>query len=141
MHIVLATKDTQPSLAAAHRPALFEQIKQLCQEQNCPVYGINGMAEHLHMVIALNPYHSLEGFINVIREKSTLWIQQSGLFPAFEGWRNEYAAFSYGEHNLPKLLAHIDKQKEYHSQHSFKEELIELLQEHGVPFKEEELFA
>ncbi|MUP39378.1 hypothetical protein [Labilibaculum euxinus] len=49
-------------------------------------------------------------------------------------------AFTYDVSAKDNLIAYVKNQKEHHSKLSYREEYIQLLEEHGVEFEEKYLF-
>ena len=52
----------------------------------------------------------------------------------FSGWQDGYAAFTYSIQYKNRLMEYIKTQEEHHKQISYKQELIQLLEEHGIEF-------
>ena len=71
-----------------------------------------------------------------IKLASSKYIKEDGLFPSFNGWQDGYAAFTYSIEAKNKLIEYVKNQEEHHKSKSYKEELIELLREHGVNYNE-----
>ena len=65
--------------------------------------------------------------------------KSQNLFPAFNGWQNGYGGFTYSIKDKDNLIEYVKKQEEHHKTVTFKDELIELLQEHGIDFDEKYL--
>ncbi len=66
-------------------------------------------------------------------------IKSQNLFPAFNGWQNGYGDFTYLIKDKDKLIEYDKRQEEHHKTLTFKDELIELLKEHGIDFDEKYL--
>jgi len=58
----------------------------------------------------------------------------NNLFPAFEAWQAGYGAFTCSMMEKPKLIDYIKNQEVHHKKKTSKEELIELLFDHGIKF-------
>ena len=52
----------------------------------------------------------------------------------FSGWQDGYGGFTYSIHDKDKLIEYVKNQEEHHKTKSFREELIDLLNEHGIVF-------
>jgi hypothetical protein len=53
--------------------------------------------------------------------------------PTF-GWQDGFACFSVSQSNADAVRRYIENQGEHHRSRSFKEELIEFLERHGVTY-------
>jgi len=51
-------------------------------------------------------------------------------------WQDSYAAFTVSPSTLPQVLGYIQDQQRHHAKMSFQDELIELLERHGVKYDE-----
>jgi hypothetical protein len=74
-----------------------------------------------------------------IKLASSGYIKSHNLFPDFKGWQNAYGGFSYSFNDKDKLIEYVKNQEEHHKIVTFRDELIELLKEHGIEFDEKYL--
>ena len=138
--IVFSTHNKERTLAKDNREKLFKYIWGLLKNKKCHLYRINGVEEHLHIVVGLHPSVSLASLVKDIKLASTQYINLNGLFKRFNGWQKGYGAFTYSIKEKDSLIEYVKNQEEHHKVKSFKEEYIELLQEHGIEFDEKYLF-
>jgi len=134
--IVFSTKERGRTLIRENRMELFKYISGILFNKNCHLYHINGVEDHLHIVTHLHPSISLASLVKDIKLASSKYIKEDGLFPSFNGWQDGYAAFTYSIEAKNKLIEYVKNQEEHHKSKSYKEELIELLREHGVNYNE-----
>ncbi len=137
--IVFGTKHREPTLEAAGRPELFRYISGLLENKKCHVYQINGVADHLHILLALHPSVALSELVKDIKLSSTKLIKEKLLFPRFSGWQEGYGAFTYATDRKQTLINYIRNQEVHHRKKSFRDEYVELLDEHHVDFDEKYL--
>ena len=55
-------------------------------------------------------------------------------------WQNGYGAFSYGHSQTNRVKKYIFDQQAHHSQHSFREEYLELLRIFNIDYDERYVF-
>ncbi len=103
------------------------------------MYRINGVEDHLHIVTHLHPSVALSTLIKDIKLASSACIKNDRLFPQFNGWQDGYGAFTYSIKEKDRLIEYVKNQEEHHKIKTFKEEFIELLNEHGIQFDEKYL--
>ena len=137
--IVYSTKDRKPTLLKENRKELFKYIWGVLKNKRCHLYCINGVANHLHIVTHIHPSIALANLVKDIKLASTELIKSKNLFPGFGGWQEGYAAFTYSIDAKDNLIEYVKNQEQHHKTKTFREELIELLHEHGVEFDEEYL--
>jgi REP element-mobilizing transposase RayT len=106
----------------------------ICTERKCILYEINGVADHIHLIVRIHPTVALSDFVKELKGGSSRWIGRVGLFPDFVCRQPGYAAFSYAPEALPNLRRYVRRQEEHHAAESSMEELIRILRERGVDY-------
>ncbi len=134
--IVFGTKYHQKTLAADKRDELFGYIAGILKNKKCHLYRINGVEDHLHIVTHLHPSVALADLVKDIKLASSELIKNDKLFPNFGGWQDGYGAFTYSIEAKDRLIEYVKNQQEHHRVKSYREEVIELLKEHGVEYDE-----
>lgn len=137
--IVFSTKYRQHVLGKENRPELFRYIWGILDHKKCHLYRINGVEDHLHMVLSLHPTVSLASLVKDVKLASSGFIKGNSLFPGFPGWQDGYGAFTYSFNEKDTLIEYVKNQEAHHETKSFRTELIELLTEHNVSFDEKYL--
>lgn len=137
--IVFATKGREHTLNAEHRTDLYKYIWGILKKKNCFLYQIGGVTDHIHILTHLHPTVALASLIKDIKVASSIHVKEKVLFPKFNGWQERYGAFTYSFKDKDRLVAYIKNQDEHHRTKTFREEYIELLQEHGIEFDEKYL--
>ena len=137
--IVFGTKNREHTLTAPNRQELFKYIGGILKKKNCHLYRINGVEDHLHIVTHLHPTMSLASLVKDIKLASSEYIKNCGLFQKFGGWQDGYGAFTYTIKEKSRLIEYVKNQEEHHKIKTFREEYVELLNEHGIEFDEKYL--
>ncbi len=138
-HIVFSTKSRNEVLHKENRDRLFRYMAGILSKNKCICPIINGVEDHVHILTHIHPSISLSDLIKDIKVGSSLFIKQNDLFPGFENWQSGYGAFTHSWSHLNRLVGYVENQEEHHRKVSYKEELIQLLQDHGVPYDEKYL--
>ena len=137
--IVFCTKNREKTLTKPNREELFRYVWGVLKNKNCHLYRIGGIDDHIHIVTHLHPSIALATLIKDIKLASSDYIKTNNLFPHFDGWQVGYGAFTYSFKDNDHLIEYVKNQEEHHESKTFKDELIELLKEHGVEFDEKYL--
>lgn len=137
--IVFSTKQREPVLEKETRPELFKYIWGVLNKSNCHLYRINGVEDHLHIVTHLHPSVSLADLVKNIKIASSGFIKGNGIFKNFNYWQDGYGAFTYSVKEKNRLIEYVKNQEEHHKIVSFRDEYIELLNEHEIEFDEKYL--
>jgi len=138
-HIVFSTKERVRALTADSREKLFRYIWGILKNKNCHLYRINGVEDHLHILVGLHPTVCLAELVKDVKTGASKWIKENGVFPAFTCWQDGYGAFTVAHGDKDAVIQYIKNQQEHHQQHDFRDELKALLERFGVPFDEKYL--
>ncbi|SKB75157.1 REP element-mobilizing transposase RayT [Soonwooa buanensis] len=138
--IVFSTKHRKPALDIEHEEELYKYIWGILKNNNCKLYRINGMPDHIHIFTDLHPSIALSDLVRDIKVASNLWMKQSGLFPEFEEWQSGYGAFTYSENEKDAVINYIKNQKTHHQKENFETEYKNLLKDNGIEFDDKFLW-
>ncbi len=137
--IVFSTKNRVKSLSKNNRIELYRYIYGFCLNKRCHLYRVGGVEDHIHIILALHPSVRLADFVRQVKISTVKYIRQNNLFPEFDKWQNGYGSFTYHIEAKNNLINYVKNQEVHHKKTSFRNELISLLNEHGVDFDEEYL--
>ncbi len=137
--LVFSTKNREHTLTKEHREQLYYYIWGILKNNKCTLYRINGVEDHLHIATHIHPSVSVSDLVKDIKVSTSIWIKEQKLFPNFNAWQEGYGAFTYSINEKDALVKYINKQEDHHKTKTFREEYIELLQEHFVEFDEKYL--
>jgi len=140
-HIVFSTKDRRAFLTDELMPRLVEYVSGIARELKGQVLEAGGAPDHLHLAAALHPTAAVAGFVGKIKAGSSGWIHKTFPDLGVFSWQDGYAAFSVSPSILPKVKAYIREQAEHHRKLSFREELVALLERHGIGYDERHILA
>ncbi|MBN2683319.1 MAG: IS200/IS605 family transposase [Bacteroidales bacterium] len=132
--IVFGPKLHRPVLIEDNRDLLFGYINAIARNRKCIIYKINGTEDHLHIAVDIHPSISVADFVKEVKAASTKWIKQNDIFPEFEHWQIGYGSFTHSIREKERLIKYIENQKEHHANETFRQEMIDLLKNHGVNF-------
>ena len=134
-HLIFATKNREPLITADWRNQLHEYLGGTVRGLDGIPQGVGGVADHVHLLVALKATHCLSDFMRELKKVSSVWAKEIMLQKGF-GWQTGYAAFTVSASARTAVQQYIASQEEHHLQKSFREELVEFLQKSGVGFDE-----
>jgi putative transposase len=137
--IVFSTKNAEKTIKPENADKLYCYIWGILKNKKCKLYQINGPENHLHILTHIHPTVAVSSLVKDIKVASSAWIKEEKLFPNFIAWQEGYGAFTYHIKQKDMLTNYIKSQREHHRIKTFKEEFIELLNEHGIEFDEKYL--
>ncbi len=133
-HIIFTTYRREAVITNNHRADLYRVIASQISEAKCKSHIINGVHDHLHILLSLSPSVALADLMRDIKSKSSVWMKRSGFFPMFEGWGKEYGAFSLSASHWQAVYDYIASQQSHHSVHDLESEFKNLVLKNGLVF-------
>jgi putative transposase len=98
--------------------------------------AINGMPDHVHLLMILPPKIALSDALREIKANSSKWLHASKPGLGSFAWQDGYAAFTVSKSAVEPVREYIRDQKLHHRGRDFQGELLELLARHEVEFDE-----
>jgi putative transposase len=140
IHVVFSTKNRAPFIQPEWESRLYAYIGGILREEKCVLLAAGGMPDHVHLLISLSKEKSVSEVLRVLKTNSSRWIHQTIPNQADFAWQSGYSAFAVSQSNLDKLRQYLAKQKAHHAKMTFKDELLALLQRHGIEHDERYLW-
>ncbi len=136
IHIVFSTKNREPLISAKVEPELHKYMAATFLALGSPTLGLNGTADHVHVLCALSRRISISELIEGVKKSSSKWMKTKGPGLRRFYWQSGYGVFSIGESNRAACLRYIARQKIRHRRQSFQEELREILSNYKMKYDE-----
>ena len=134
-HIVLRTYQGTAPIAEAYERDLYMYIYGFCKNHQCVLYRINGMPDHIHLLVGLHPTIAVASFVHDLKIATNNFMTLNrDRFPDFVKWEQGYCALTYSEADKPRIINYITNQKEHHRKITARDELVSLLRDSGVEF-------
>jgi REP element-mobilizing transposase RayT len=140
IQVVFAVKGRASLINVEWEEELYKYIAGIIRNKNQKLIAINGMPDHVHILIGLKPSACLSDLVREIKKSSNDFINEKKFLNGKFYWQEGFGAFSYSYSSLGNVINYIEKQKEHHHTKSFKDEYKELLCKFEIEFKDEYLF-
>ena len=101
---------------------------------------INGMPDHIHILIGLKPECNLSGLIRDVKANSSKWINENKLVTGKFEWQAGFGAFSVAQSQIQTEVKYILNQEDHHQKKTFRQEYIEFLEAYQIEFRPEYIF-
>ena len=131
-HVIFGTKDRVPELDVNLRPQLHAYVGGIIREIGGTPLIVNGVADHLHLLIGLPPAIALADAVRVLKANSSRWVHETRRRPFT--WQSGYGAFSVSQSNVQAVSRYIARQEEHHRKVTFQEEDVAFLKRSGIKF-------
>ncbi len=142
LQLVFAVKYRASLISIDWEDELYKYITGIIQNKKHKLLQINGMPDHIHILIGYRPSEALPALIADVKSQSTKWINEHNLVKGKFQWQDGYGAFSYRKSDIPSIIEYIKKQKEHHYNHqlTFREEYLQILKEFEIDYNEDYIF-
>ena len=139
-HLVFAVKYRERLLNNEIRAEVTRYISGIITNRKNKSIIINGMPDHIHLLIGLNPNDKISDLVGCIKRDSSTFINQKEWFSGKFYWQDGYGAFSYGKSQLDAIYNYIASQENHHKIRTFRHEYTELLKKFEIEYDEKYLF-
>jgi putative transposase len=140
IHIVFAVKGRASLIHSSWEERLYKYITGIVQNKEQKMLAINGMPDHIHFFIGMNPSTSISDLVREVKKSSNEFINENKFTKGKFAWQEGYGAFSYGHSQLNIVIQYIRNQKQHHTKKTFKEEYLDFLKKFEVDYNEKYLF-
>ena len=137
---VFAVKGRQNLIQSSFENEVYSYIAGTIRNKGQKPLAVNGMPDHIHVLVGLKPVMKISDLIRDIKNNSTNFINEKGWLRQKFSWQEGYGAFSYSESNYGKVIDYIKGQKQHHEKRSFRQEYTLLLKKFHIEFDEKYLF-
>ncbi len=139
-HLVFSVKYRESLIHKNFSNELYKYISGIITNQKHKSIIVNGMPDHIHILIGLNPVVSISDTVRDIKRSSSLFINEKNWLSRKFGWQEGYGAFSYGKSQLDDIYRYIKNQEQHHLKRTFKQEYEDLLKKFEIEYDEKFLF-
>jgi REP element-mobilizing transposase RayT len=140
IHFVFAVKFRNGIIQPQWKDNLYQYITGIIQNKNHKLLAINGMPDHIHILIGIRPSQSISDLMKDVKQGSSLWINENKLANGHFEWQVGYGAFSYSKSQLNSVIDYIKNQEIHHKKRTFREEYIQFLEKFEIDYDTEFIF-
>jgi putative transposase len=111
-HFIWSTKNRQSLIDENNQEIIFKSIIAKSIELGATVLAINGVDDHMHLLVSASPTISPSVLIGQVKGVSSHLVRRSG-WSDFK-WQKEYAIKAVTESQLPIVIRYIQNQQKHH---------------------------
>ncbi|HET9492992.1 MAG TPA: IS200/IS605 family transposase [Chloroflexia bacterium] len=133
-HVIFATKERTPLIRPDMKEDLHAYMGGIVREMGGKAIIINGMPDHVHLLIYLPPTVAIAEAVRVLKANSSRWVHEKWPGSSEFGWQRGYGAFSVSRTIISHVERYIATQEEHHRTITFEEEFVGFLRRHGMEY-------
>lgn len=116
LHIVWATKYRTPFITEAIEDQVLTVIEAIFRANKCEVLAINGMPDHIHVLILLPTTIGIGSLMGRVKGGSSRIIADEIAPDGAFQWQPHYGIFTVSESHRKRVIRYINNQKQHHLQ-------------------------
>lgn len=140
IQLVFAVKHRDRLLRDDIRKEVFSYMSGIVTNLKHKSIIINGVSDHVHVFLGLNPSVSISDTIWELKRNSSLFINSNKWFNSKFNWQEGYGAFSYSKSQVENVFNYIKNQEMHHKKRTFRDEYIEFLEKFEIEYDKKYLF-
>ncbi len=140
IQIVFAVKGRQNLIFKNRKDELYKYITGIVTNEGQKLIAINGMSDHIHILLGLKPDKSLSDLVRDIKANSSRFINEKKWIDGKFEWQTGFGAFSYSHSQLTNVINYIQNQEEHHKKKTFKDEYLTFLKSYNIDYEEKYIF-
>jgi putative transposase len=140
IQVVFAVQNRTNLIHPSWKDEHYKYMTGIIHNRGHKVLAINGVSDHVHILIGLRPSQSISDLIREIKLGSMNWVNKSGYTKSKFFWQDGFGVFSYSMSHVDKVIKYIQNQELHHKKKTFIEEYTEMLEKFQIPYEEQYLF-
>jgi putative transposase len=140
LQVVFAVQERQCLIRPEHKEEIHKYITGIVTNQGQKLLAINGVSDHIHLLIGMKPNIALSDLVREIKASSSKFINEQRWIKGKFHWQEGFGGFSYGHSQLDQIIRYIQNQEKHHQQDSFKNEYLTLLRKFDIAFEDKYVF-
>ncbi|MGZ3872987.1 MAG: IS200/IS605 family transposase [Mucilaginibacter sp.] len=124
VHLIWSTKNREPVLSKLLKQEVFQVINGIASDHEIFLDYINGVEDHVHLLIRLRTDQSIADIVKTIKGNS--WDYFKDKPEKYITWQDGFAAFSVSPSHLKRVRSYIYNQEKHHRNKSLGDELKEI---------------
>lgn len=113
-HIVFAVKGRANLISAHYKEELNKYITGIITNKKQKLMIINGMPDHLHLLISLKPDCCLSDLVREIKTSSSQFVNEKRWIPGKFEWQKGFGAFTVSHSGVKAVANYIENQEAHH---------------------------
>jgi len=140
LHFVFAVQNRISLINPKWQTDLYKYMSGIISNNGHKMFAINGMPDHVHALVSMNPKQSPSDLMHDVKRSSSLWINENRLVMGKFSWQEGFGVFSYGNSQIPDIANYIEQQKTHHEKRTFIEEYTQFLKLFEIEYDEKYIY-
>lgn len=125
LHYIWRTYRSEPLVNEHVERPIYRCIEQQARQLGCDVLAVNGMPNHVHLVVKPPTTASLAAIAKQVKGVSSTFARDQLMHGNPFGWQDHYGVFSVSPRHVQRVVDYVKNQKQHHADGT----LIDVLEE------------
>jgi len=134
IQLVFAVEGRRSLIPKEHKVEIYKEMTTVLQNKKQKVMAINGMPDHVHLLIGQSPDIALSDLVKDVKIASSRLINDKRWVRGHFNWQLGFGAFSYSRSQVSRVAKYIEDQERHHAKRSFRDEYLALLKNFDVEY-------
>jgi putative transposase len=113
-HLVWATKGRESAISSEIERTIEWSMRTTIDTMRVIPHAIGFMPDHVHVAVSIPPSVLVADLVARLKGSSSHAVNQRHATDSFR-WQGDYGVLSFGEKNLPDVIAYIQNQRRRHA--------------------------
>jgi putative transposase len=114
-HLVWSTYRRLPLIDDDVADLIERSIKTTCHDLKILVHAFGTMPDHVHVAVSIPPTLAVSTAVGRMKGAASHLVNQRSADGGSFTWQTEYGLVTFGERNLPMVIAYITEQPAHHA--------------------------
>ena len=133
-HLVFTPTRREYIIPPSFQEELNKYITGIVSGKKQKIIAINGVPDHIHILIQTKPDVRPSGIVRDIKSNSSRFINEKKILKGKFQWQEGYGIFSVSFSQISKVADYVIGQPEHHKKKPFREEYLQLLSKHEIDY-------
>lgn len=111
IQVVFAMQGWQNLIKPNYKEELYQYITGIIRNKGQKLIAINGMPDHLHVLIGMKPNIALSDMVRDVKASSSKFINERRWVKGRFHWQEGFGAFSYSHSQLGNVIRYLRNQR------------------------------
>ena len=107
IQVIFALQGRDSLIQASWEEELYKYISGIIRNKGQKMLAINGIPNHIHMLIGMKPSCCLSDLVREVKKSSNGFVKEKKFTRCNFQWQEGFGAFSYGHSNLDQVIKYI----------------------------------
>lgn len=129
------TTDNQQHSLKNHAKKMGNYLMAYSEKKGIDSRLITVMSNHIHCLVRMSSTQSISDIVQLLKGRSSTWMNENRFLPYKFKWEDEYFAFSLGYSQLPEFEKYFVNQSKYHEKYSVNQEILSFSERYKLNYK------